>query len=223
MPNPHRREITRPSPRALATLAIVAVCWYGLDQLTKYLVVTHLPYERSVDVIGTLLQFFYITNSGAAFSIGSGSTWIFSIIGAGTLLFIVWYARRIRSLAWATLFGLLLGGLCGNLSDRLLRPPGFGLGRVVDFIKIPLLPAYFNIADAGITASMALFIILTIRGVGLDGRVERLARVTDDAAVTGTPGTAAPDAQHSGTRPPDGPTAEATRPRDDTAGGPAGS
>lgn len=172
--------------RALGTLAAVAVCWYGIDQLTKYLVVAHLPYEHEVRVLGPLLQFFYITNSGAAFSIGQGSTWIFSLIGAGTLVFILWYARRIRSLAWAWLFGLLLGGLCGNLSDRLFRPPGFGVGRVVDFIKIPVLPAYFNIADAGITTSMALFIILTLRGISLDGTraAARTAAMTDTAETT---------------------------------------
>src|SRR5260370_26686121 len=51
---------------------------------------------------------------------------------------------RIRSLAWAVLFGLLLGGLLGNLTDRLVRAPGFGLGHVVDFLVIPLLPAIFN-------------------------------------------------------------------------------
>jgi len=149
---------------------VVALCWYGIDQLTKYLVVTHLPYERTVPVFGTLLQFFYIKNSGAAFSIGAGSTWIFSIIGVAVLCFIAWYAPRIRSVAWAILFGLLLGGLVGNLSDRLFREPGFGVGHVVDFIKIPLLPAYFNIADVGITSSMVLFLILTLLGVGLDGR-----------------------------------------------------
>lgn len=161
-----RRKV---SPSALAVLIAVALCWYGIDQFTKFLVVTRLPYERTVPVLGQWLQFFYIKNSGAAFSIGSGSTWIFSIIGVAVLCFIVWYARRIRSISWAILFGLLLGGLIGNLSDRLLREPGFGIGHVVDFIKIPLLPAYFNIADVGITASMALFIILTVRGVGLDG------------------------------------------------------
>ena len=72
-------------------------------------------------------------------------------------------------MAWAVLFGLLLGGLLGNLTDRLLREPGFGVGHVVDFIQIPLLPAIFNMADVAIVSSMVLFIILTIRGVGLDG------------------------------------------------------
>jgi signal peptidase II len=110
-----------------------------------------------------------VKNSGAAFSIGSGSTWIFSIIATGVLIFVIWFAPRIRSAGWAILFGLLLGGLLGNLTDRLTRAPGFGRGEVIDFLRIPVLPAIFNIADVAIVSSMVLFLILTLRGVGLDG------------------------------------------------------
>ena len=48
--------------------------------------------------------------------------------------------------------------------------PGFGVGHVVDFLQIPLLPAIFNLADVAIVSSMLLFLILTLRGIGLDGR-----------------------------------------------------
>jgi signal peptidase II len=161
-----RRGVSR---RALAVLALVALCVYGADQLAKYLVVEHLTPGKLVPVIGQLLQFQLVRNPGAAFSIGSGSTWVFSIIGIGVLIFVVWYAPRIKSIAWAVLFGLLLGGLLGNLTDRLFREPGFGEGHVVDFIRIPLLPAIFNLADTAIVSSMAMFLILTIAGVGLDG------------------------------------------------------
>ncbi|MCU1576881.1 MAG: signal peptidase [Leifsonia sp.] len=157
------------SVRALIVLAIVALCVYVIDQVSKFLVVQNLTPDQEIPVLGQLLQFRFVENPGAAFSIGSGSTWIFSIIGTAVLIFVIWYAPRIRSLAWAVLFGLLLGGLLGNLTDRLVRAPGFGLGHVVDFLQIPLLPAIFNVADVGIVSSMGLFLILTIRGVALDG------------------------------------------------------
>lgn len=157
------------SVRALVVLAVVALCVYAIDQITKFFVVKNLVEGEQVQVLGQLLQFHFVKNPGAAFSIGSGSTWIFSIVGVGVLIFVIWYAPRIRSLAWAVLFGLLLGGLLGNLTDRLLREPGFGVGHVVDFLQIPLLPAIFNMADVAIVSSMVLFLILTIRGVGLDG------------------------------------------------------
>jgi signal peptidase II len=90
-------------------------------------------------------------------------------------VFIVVFARRIRSVSWAVLFGMLLGGTVGNLTDRLTREPGFGVGHVIDFIQVQYFPAVFNIADSFIVASMGLFIILTVRGVGLDGKRHRSA------------------------------------------------
>jgi lipoprotein signal peptidase len=166
-------EAERPakvSARALLVLIVVALVVLAIDQIAKYLVVTRLEENRQVDVLGWLLKFDYVRNPGAAFSIGTDSTWIFSIIATGVLIFVIWYARRIRSVGWAVLFGLLLGGLLGNLSDRLFRPPGFGVGEVVDFVQIPLLPAIFNLADVAIVTSMALFLILTLVGVGMTGR-----------------------------------------------------
>jgi signal peptidase II len=158
------------SIRALVILGIVALCVYLVDQIAKVLVVQNLYEGQKIQVLGQLLQFHFVKNAGAAFSIGEGSTWIFSIVGVAVLGFVIWYAPRIRSVAWAILFGLLLGGLLGNLTDRLFREPGFGVGHVVDFLQIPLLPAIFNLADVAIVSSMVLFLILTIRGVGLDGK-----------------------------------------------------
>lgn len=158
------------SVRALATLALVAVFVYGFDQLTKILITQNLVEGQQIDVVGSLLQFHFVKNSGAAFSIASGSTWIFSIIAAGVTVFILWFARRIRSTSWAVLFGMLLGGTVGNLTDRLFREPGFGVGHVIDFVQVWGFPAIFNIADSFIVASMGLFIILSLRGTRLDGR-----------------------------------------------------
>ena len=158
--------------RALVWLAAVAAVVLAGDQLSKYFIVTNLiPGERN-PVIGELLQFVFVKNSGAAFSLASGSTWIFSIAASAVTVFIIVFAHRIRSLAWAVLFGMLLGGTLGNLVDRLLREPSFGLGHVVDFIQVWGFPAIFNVADIFIVSSMGLFIILSIRGVRLDGTRE---------------------------------------------------
>lgn len=175
-------------------LGVVALCVYLLDQVAKLLVVAHLYEGQQIQVLGQLLQFHFVKNAGAAFSIGTGSTWIFSIVGVGVLGFVIWYAPRIRSMAWAVLFGLLLGGLLGNLTDRLFREPGFGVGHVVDFLQIPVLPAIFNLADVAIVSSMALFLILTLRGVGLDGRHNQVAdEDAEPADESGAPVDTAPD------------------------------
>jgi signal peptidase II len=148
----------------------IAAVVLAADQISKMLAIRLLPVDSARRVIGDLLIFRRVENSGAAFSLASGSTWVFSIIAAAVVVFLIWFARRIRSFGWALLFGLLLGGTLGNLTDRLTRPPGFGVGHVVDFLQIPLLPAIFNLADSAIVSSMVLFVLLTLRGVGLDGQ-----------------------------------------------------
>jgi signal peptidase II len=155
--------------KALAVLAVVAAAVYTLDRISKFLVVENLELGKPVEVLGKFLQFTYVENPGAAFSILSGTTWVFAIAASAAVVFIIIFARRIRSVAWAVLFGLLLGGASGNLTDRLTREPGFGVGRVVDFIQVYLFPAIFNVADIAIVTSMGLFILLSLRGVGLDG------------------------------------------------------
>jgi signal peptidase II len=157
-------------PAVFGLLGAVAVGVYLLDRFAKIAAVASLPDGVPQPVLGKLLVFQLTENPGAAFSIASGSTWLFSIIAVVVIGFLAYFSRRIGSLGWATLFGLLLGGTCGNLTDRLIRPPGFGIGKVVDFLQIPLLPAIFNLADVAIVSSMALFVLLTLRGIGLDGR-----------------------------------------------------
>ena len=167
-------------------LGAVALVVYGADQLAKYLIVTNLREGELVPVLGQVLQLHYVTNSGAAFSLATGFTWILSIVAVGVVVFIVWFARRIRSIGWACVFGLVLGGAAGNLTDRLFRQPGFGTGHVVDFVQVWGFPAIFNVADSAIVVAMGLFIILSLRGIGLDGRKAiyvRRKRSADDADI----------------------------------------
>ncbi|PWC07849.1 signal peptidase II [Mycetocola zhujimingii] len=169
-----------PSVRALVVLAVIAGTALALDQFTKYLVVSNLPLGERVSVLGEVLYFQFVKNPGAAFSLAAGSTWIFSILATAVTIAILVFARKIRSIGWAVVFGLLLGGVLGNLSDRFFREPSFGLGHVIDFISTPwMMPAIYNVADICIVSSMGLFVILTLRGVNLDGT--RTVAVKDDA------------------------------------------
>lgn len=162
----------------------MAVSALALDQFTKYLVVSSMTEGERIPVLGEFLVLFYVRNPGAAFSFAEGATWIFSLLAAVVSVTIIVLARRIRSKLWALVFGLLLGGVLGNLTDRLFREPSFGLGHVVDFISTPwMLPAIYNIADIAIVVSMAVFILLTILGVGIDGT---RGRPSDDAEESST-------------------------------------
>ncbi|WP_262405987.1 signal peptidase II [Protaetiibacter sp. SSC-01] len=157
------------SVRALVLLGVVAAGILALDQLAKFLIVANLEEGESIEVIGQLLQFHFVRNSGAAFSLASGFTWILSIVAVGVIVAIIVLAKRIKSAAWAWMLGLLLGGALGNVTDRLFREPSFGQGHVIDFIRVWGFPAIFNIADIAISTAMGLFLLLTLRGVHLDG------------------------------------------------------
>lgn len=171
----------RPRLRVFALVLGLAAGILALDQFAKSLVVEHLPEGVSVPFLGELVQFHFVRNPGAAFSLGIGATWIFAIIALTVAVVIVVFARRIRSLAWATVFGLLLGGTIGNLADRLFREPSFGQGHVIDFIQLWGFPAIFNVADIAITFSVVLLIILTLIGLGIDGvRSRRSPAVPSD-------------------------------------------
>ena len=124
-----------------------------------------------IDVLPPLLRWHFIRNPGAAFSIGEDHTWVFTIIQAAVAVFVVVLLFRVRSTVWAIALGGLLGGVLGNLTDRLLRPPGFGVGHVVDFIALPNF-AIFNIADSLIVCSMIGIVLLMFTGRRLDGTRE---------------------------------------------------
>lgn len=181
----------------LASVVLIA------DQFAKYLALKHLPLEQAVHVIGDFLIFFLVKNPGAAFSLGSSVTWLFTIALAVVALVIIWLVgTRVHSRAWAIVLGLLLGGVLGNLSDRLFREPGFPVGHVVDFINVPwMMPATFNVADMFITTMMVAVAILVLLGLRLDGTREK--RAADGDAGTADAGTAA-DAENGPTDTPAG-------------------
>jgi signal peptidase II len=170
--------------RALVVLALVAIGGFALDQISKALVVNSMTEGQIARVLTDVLHLHFIRNPGAAFSFATGLTWVFTLVSAGVVVFVLWFARRIRSVSWAIVFGLLLGGVLGNLADRLFREPSIGLGHVVDFISTPwMLPAIYNIADVCIVVSMALFMVLTLLDIGLDGRRASAQATPPEAAA----------------------------------------
>jgi len=149
-------------------------------------VVATLSDRAPVRLLGGLLTLRELRNSGAAFSIGTSVTVVFTLIAVGVIVAILRTARRLRSIPWAITLGLLLGGATGNLGDRLFRSPGFLRGDVVDWIELPHWPV-FNVADASIVCGGVLAVLLAARGISLDGRRHQAAR-PDSAAVAGEAG-----------------------------------
>ena len=188
----------RPRWRKFVPLYLVAIAAvvYAIDQITKNWVVSHLVEGETVEVLGGFLQWHFVRNPGAAFSMASGSTWIFTLLAAAVVVVILWQIRKLRSLGWAVFLGLLLGGVLGNLTDRLFRPPGFPEGHVIDFILTPWMwlgfsPAIYNVADIGIVCGMGVFLVLSFMGFPIDGspRATSSARKDDESEPEGNLGT----------------------------------
>jgi signal peptidase II len=102
----------------------------------------------------------------------TGVTWVLTVVAVVVVVVVVRSARRLGSAGWAVTLGLLLGGAAGNLTDRLLREPGFGRGHVIDFIDYAGL-FIGNVADIAIVVAAVAVALQALRGVGLDGRSTR--------------------------------------------------
>jgi len=165
-----KKIATQSTSRRLLFLLLLtaAVPVYLADQLTKAWASANLQPEQPRLLIGSVLQLNLTHNAGAAFSIGTGATWVLTAIAVGVVGFVVITARRLGSRGWALALGLLLGGSLGNLTDRVFRSPGPGRGHVVDFLQLPHFPI-FNVADSAIVSAAILIGVRALRGIGIDG------------------------------------------------------
>lgn len=144
--------------RPALILAVTAAAIYVADQATKAIVVATIPYGQRVDVVGDLVQLWHLRNTGAAFSLLPGATWLFVPITVLALLMVAYFHRQFRDRGpWIhVVLGAILGGALGNLTDRLR------LGYVVDFVSVGLgdlrWPA-FNVADPSVVIGIGLLVI----------------------------------------------------------------
>jgi len=157
----------RRRPR-VALLAASAAGVIAVDQVSKAVAVAELTGREPIELLGGVLTLNLAYNSGAAFSLAQGFTVLFSLVAVAVAVVIVRVARQLVSAWWAVALGLLLGGALGNLCDRVFRQPGPLRGHVVDFLQLPHWPI-FNVADSAIVCAATLMVLLTFRGVQLDG------------------------------------------------------
>jgi signal peptidase II len=155
-------------PRRVGLLLAVAAFVIAADAISKAIVVARMADHPPIRLLGGLLTITLTRNAGAAFSIGTSMTIVFTAIAVGVIGYILRTARNLRSTGWAITLGLLLGGATGNLLDRIFRAPGLFQGHVVDWIQLPDWPV-FNLADSSIVCAGVLVVLLALRGIRLDG------------------------------------------------------
>ncbi|HET9074793.1 MAG TPA: signal peptidase II [Solirubrobacteraceae bacterium] len=136
--------------RALAVILVVV----GLDQLAKHTIGTSIQPNQTRHVIGSVLEFVYVRNTGVAFGVlagGGSAVYIATALALGCLM-VYLVLRPGRPWLWLPT-GMMVGGAIGNLIDRVRQ------GSVIDFIKLPHWPA-FNVADMAITFGVIALVAL---------------------------------------------------------------
>ena len=145
---------------------LYTIAWaiWLLDFATKSWALNTLDSRNPVKLIGSFLQLTLYKNSGAAFSLAQGATIVFTFFAISVVAAIAYYSIKITSFGWSIVLGLALGGILGNLSDRIFRAPGFFVGHVIDWIQLPNWPV-FNLADSAIVVAASIAVILSIRNI----------------------------------------------------------
>ena len=128
--------------------------------------------DEPKQIIGDILQFRLAFNSGAAFSLASSGTIFLSTFSIIMVAVIFYFGRKVESTKWAFALGLALGGIFGNLSDRIFRSPGGLQGEVVDWIQVPHWPI-FNIADMAVVSAAILISYLSWRNISFNKSGEK--------------------------------------------------
>lgn len=146
----------------LFTAVVVA-----LDQLTKTMIVARFAYGSygpgaHFEVIPGFLNLVHVGNTGAAWSMFSGRSTSLAVLALGTLAALFFWRRALglHQLAAQPAFGLLCGGIVGNLSDRLAH------GHVIDFLDFhfgDFVYPTFNVADSAICVGVFWYVLWSMR------------------------------------------------------------
>ncbi|CAN5441932.1 signal peptidase II [soil metagenome] len=183
-PSPTEVDTTpeaKPKIRLRLLLSIAAVV-LALDLITKVLAVRWLTPGQPVSIIGDTVTWTLVRNSGAAFSMATGYTWVLTLVATGVVIGIIWMGRRLVSPWWALGLGMILGGALGNLMDRFFRSPGPLRGHVVDFFSVGWWPV-FNVADPAVVGGAILLVALSLFGFDFDAVGRRGATSTPEPAA----------------------------------------
>src|SRR5882672_2169750 len=160
-------SILRTPNRRIAAIALLVV---ALDQLTKQIVVRFLGYGQDKVIVEGFFKFVHWGNTGAAGSLFRGNNYLFALVAILAVV-VLYFSRHhfdARTLLGQIAFGLICGGIVGNLIDRLWA------GHVIDFIYFYVVqrsgaevgfPA-FNVADSAICTGVGLVFLITWKSEG---------------------------------------------------------
>ena len=141
--------------------ALISIAVVAFDQIIKKVITSKLVLGESISIIKNILNITYVTNTGAAFSILSSNTYFLIMISLIVLTVLVLYLIKVKTdNNEKTIYGFLIGGIIGNLIDRIIY------GSVIDFIDFRIFNynyPIFNIADSAIVIGVIILIITSIK------------------------------------------------------------
>jgi signal peptidase II len=156
--------------RAYRLLWKIALAVFVADQLTKLWIAARVPFNpmhshgvgSDIDVISGFFYIIHVGNTGAAWSMFTGRSVLLALLAAGTLVAIFFWRHSLglRDRLAQISFGLLCGGIVGNLVDRLIH------GHVIDFVDLHFgsyIYPTFNVADSGICVGVILYLWQSLR------------------------------------------------------------
>lgn len=152
--------------RKLFFITIISILF---DQLIKFIISHFFSVYESITIINNFFNITYVKNTGAAFSILQGSQTLLIIITVLTILLINYFLTKDKNVnKFETItYGLLLGGIYGNLIDRILY------GYVIDYLDFTIFGynfAVFNLADILIVGTIFLLLINSFKKGGNNGK-----------------------------------------------------
>lgn len=153
-PSGGSREHAGRSYQVAVGIALVVVV---VDLLTKRWASSRFTFEP-VDILGEFLQFRYVENTGAAFSMFQGAGSFFAVAAIVAIGVVLWFLRNARNRWEVVGLGLVMGGAAGNLIDRIARGDGLFDGPVIDWVNLWFIPT-FNAADASITCAVVVLLV----------------------------------------------------------------
>jgi signal peptidase II len=162
---------------AYRLLLVLGLVTLAADQLSKGWIAARLPFPTygepgAIRIVDDFLYLVHVGNTGAAWSLFTGRSTLLAGLAAATLVAIVFWrnALGLRTRVVQVSFGLLCGGISGNLTDRLLH------GHVIDFLDFHFgsyIYPTFNVADSAICVGVFLYIVWSLRQPATDNKVPR--------------------------------------------------
>lgn len=146
----------------LSKIYILSILFLGFDQFIKVIVSSNMNLYDSFTLINNFLNITLVHNKGAAFGMFEGGRLFFILIALITIILTSLFIKKSSYISKLDIavYSLLLGGIIGNLIDRIIH------GYVIDYIDFNFLGfnfPIFNFADICIVLSILLIIINTIR------------------------------------------------------------